>query len=89
MSKKGTSELAAAVLLGLIMCAFSGPPAFAAARHHHRSVHAWIRPAPYYAWSPYYEAWSPYYGPPFWGLYAYDPGPFGHPAFVGGTHHRG
>jgi hypothetical protein len=86
MSKKSTS--AAAVLLGLIMCAFSAPPAYAAARHH-RSVHARIRPAPYYAWSPYYEAWSPYYGPPFWGLYAYDPGPFGHPPFVGGTAHRG
>jgi hypothetical protein len=92
MSKKSTSGVAAAVLLGLIMSVFSAPPVFAAAKHH-RSVHARITAWPYYVWSPerappgLWVGW--YYGPPIWGPFAYDPGPFGHPAFVGGTHHRG
>jgi len=78
MSKKSTSGVAAAVLLGLIMSAFSTPAAFAAARHH-RSVHASINPAPYYFApyaAPYYVyVWSPYQSP--------------YPPTAGGTTHRG
>ena len=102
MSKKSTSGVAAAVLLGLIMSAFSASPAFAVKKHH--SVHTRITAVPYYGWSPAppfanlaagvaevatLGLWPGYYGPPIWGPYVYDPGPFGHPPFVGGTSHRG
>jgi hypothetical protein len=76
MSKKSTSGVAAAVLLGLIMSAFSAPPAFAAAKHH-RSVHAWTNAAPYYVTSYYVYYVAPHYG---WSPY---------PPSAGGTAHRG
>jgi hypothetical protein len=78
MSKKSTSGVAAAVLLGLLMSAFSAPAAFAAAKHH-RSVQASIKAAPYYVApyaAPYYVyVWSPYRSP--------------YPPTAGGTTHRG
>jgi hypothetical protein len=76
MSKKSTSGVAAAVLLGLMMSAFSAPPAFAAAKHH-RSVHAWTNAAPHYVASYYVYYVAPYYG---WNPY---------PPSAGGTAHRG
>jgi hypothetical protein len=78
MSKKSTSGVAAAVLLGFLMSAFSAPPAFAAAKHH-RSVHAWTKAAPYYI-APYAV---PYY------VYVWSPYPSPYPPSAGGTAHRG
>jgi hypothetical protein len=76
MSKKSTSGVAAAVLLGLMMSVFSAPPAFAAAKHH-RSVHALVKATPYYVASYYVYYVAPYHG---WNPY---------PPSAGGTAHRG
>jgi hypothetical protein len=81
MSKKSTSGVAAAVLLGLMMSAFSAPPAFAAAKHH-RSVHAWTNAAPYKAAPYYFASYYVYYVAPSHGWNPYPPS-------AGGTTHRG